>query len=328
MLGPGGVFVLDRDLMCPANDPNPTDDTPETTPALVVKRATLDLNGHTVTCGQRTVCIKINGATLINGTESGGLSHVGVRVGSNSLVRHVTLSHSVYALWIQGDKNIIFENTAIGSIQTGFEIRGSYNTLADNRASQNGNGFEAYGFEANRVGALGKGNVLIGNVADENVVGLRIVLQDGTQVIGNKARANRLQGFSIGSTRNVDFISNVAKRNGSRGRYFSAGIGLSENEDLIAMNNTARANLGDGFQVSAAWLEGKPQTLTLNHALSNDRYGIHVQGTTPDPGTVQAVIGENIARGNQVDLKDDNADCHAAVWQDNTFDTASETCIH
>jgi len=99
-------------------------------------------------------------------------------------------------------------------------------------------------------------------------------------------------------------------------------------EDLIAMNNIAKANLGDGFQVSAAWSEGKPQTLTLNRASSNDGYGIHVQGTTPDPGTVQAVISENIARENQVDLKDDNADCHTAIWQDNTFDTASETCIH
>lgn len=328
VLGPGGVFVLDRDLTCPANDPDPNDDTPDTTPALLVVRATLDLNGHTVTCGPRTMCVKIKGATLINGTVSGGNSRAGVRVASNSLVRHVTVSHSLYALWIQGDNNNIVENTAIGSIQAGFEIRGNYNTLVDNRASQNGNGFAAYRFEANRVGAVGKGNVLIGNVAEKNVVGFWIVLQDGTQMIGNRARANSLRGFSIGSTRNLDFIGNVAKGNGSRGRHFSAGIGLTENEDLIAMNNIAKANLGDGFQVSAAWSEGKPQTLTLNRAVSNDGYGIHVQGTTPDPGTVQAVISENIARENQVDLKDDNADCHTAIWQDNTFDTASETCIH
>ena len=122
VLGPGGVFVLDRDLTCPANDPDPTDDTPDTTPALLVVRATLDLNGHTLTCGRRTVCIKIKGATLINGTVSGGLSDVGVRVTSNNLVRHVTVSHSLYALVIQGHHNLLVENTAMGSMNAGFQI--------------------------------------------------------------------------------------------------------------------------------------------------------------------------------------------------------------
>ena len=324
-------MCVDRDLTCPAHDPDPNDDSPDPTPALFVVRATLDLNGHTVTCGPRAVCIKIKGSTLINGTVTGN-SDVDVRVGSNSLVRHVTMSHgpsfpnrNLIALSIRGDNNLIVGNTAIGSLWVGFSVAGSYNTLTDNRAIRNDTGFEVSGTWPT---PFGKDNALIANVADDNSSGFRILLQDGAQVIGNKARGNDSSGFSVSGTRNVELIDNVAKRNGSL-QWYATGFSLSENESLIAVNNTSRANLGDGFQVSAAWLEaGKHQALTLNHALGNQRFGFHVWDTTPDPGTVQAVISQNIAIGNQIDLKDENPDCHTAIWQDNTFDTASEACIH
>jgi hypothetical protein len=71
VLGPGGTFVLDRDLTCPANP----DDHYE--PALIVRGATLDLNGHTVSRGGvgsgrgRHYGISAARAMILNSTVTG-----------------------------------------------------------------------------------------------------------------------------------------------------------------------------------------------------------------------------------------------------------------
>jgi len=65
-LGPRGAYVLNTDLVCPAS-------ADKHGPGIlrVVGGATLDLNGHTVTCSNRGWEIRVDVATLTNSTVRG-----------------------------------------------------------------------------------------------------------------------------------------------------------------------------------------------------------------------------------------------------------------
>src|SRR6185436_2047285 len=92
VLGPGGTFVLNRDLTCPFT-PDPEDLSAGDPVLTVIAGATLDLNGHTVRCSGRGPGMHVYRATVLNGTVIG--CREGVYVGgSGSVVQGMTVKRN------------------------------------------------------------------------------------------------------------------------------------------------------------------------------------------------------------------------------------------
>ena len=333
VLGPGGTFVLNRDLTCP---PTPSN---RLVPALtVLAGATLDLNGHTVSCGlpplprsdydprsDYKLGISVVGSTIMNGTVTGCAAAVSV---GNGVVKNVTVSESDGGI-STSDDSLIIGNVAMRN-RFGFDMNedARRNTFINNTATENGTGFYA------RFGS--RDNVFTGNTAIRNTTGF---LVDGasSRLLGNQARKNGV-GFWFTYPRDVELIGNVAKSNRSHG-FSLEHLGGKLNTSAVARDNVAQSNGGDGFLIG--WLmpdafdfppfkpPADPSTTLLqdNSAIDNKGHGIHV---IAGAASHAAIVG-NTAFGHTAphfDLADDNANCQdGLVWQDNHFLTASQPCI-
>jgi parallel beta-helix repeat protein len=330
-LGPGGVFVLTQDLTCLAN---PSDDDYE--PALTVfGGATLNLNGHTVSCGGedgsrgRQFGIELFNSTLRNGTVTG--CGEAVRA-SASVVKRVTVSKSGFGIYMQlAHDSLIKGNTAIqNSVGFGLEDGAQRNTLINNTATQNWVGFDA---------DSGADNVFIGNTATGNRRAGFALSGTRLRVTGNHSHRNGL-GFSFLalSTGAVEIVGNVAKSNLTHGFAFDHLGDYHGDMRLVLRDNAAKRNGGDGFVIRPAYEapgDASANLLQDNYAVHNNGHGIHILvGRAYPPPLVSfshATIASNTSLGHTAphfDLADDNANCQeGTVWQDNRFLTASQSCI-
>lgn len=312
VLGPGGSYVLDHDLTCRAKTK------PDGKGILtVLQGATLDLDGHTVACANKGWGIRVVGATLLNGTVRG--CQVGVRPWE-SVVKHLRLTENTVGVLIAQESNggnLIIGNVATHGSTGFFEqeevIRAS--TFVDNVAADND--FAGFLFWASPR------SVLIGNVAARNGGDGFAVWQVG-QMSGNVARKNGGAGFR-GVIFGEGLVGNVAKKNKG------AGFALRSSSNRIS-DNVATANGGDGFSFDLepfACDECPPATVTDNYALDNGGNGLAVlYEREPMPPAI--TITNNVAIGQRAphfDLADGDPTCRGAVWQHNTFDTASQSCI-
>jgi hypothetical protein len=123
VLGPGGKFKLDADLDCPPLPlgPNPIAFT-------VQDGASLDLKGHTVTCGGLGVCVKLTGtgAELKNGVVQGAFPDTLNLEGSNHTVKDV---RSVGPVEVLGDNHQLINVTAESADVAAIGITGNNNRL-------------------------------------------------------------------------------------------------------------------------------------------------------------------------------------------------------
>ena len=160
-------------------------------------------------------------------------------------------------------------------------------------------------------------------------------------LIDNEATGN---GYGVfGGTARVRLIQNRILTNGQDGVYLNESRGTLEGNriannqgngvfcvscsSLTITDNKVIDNGGDGVLVDIHYNSNGPSpVLTNNRVLRNDHTGINVVGGafTVFPATITG----NRARGNQVDLADDAPNCAGGVWQGNSFQTASQTCIH
>jgi parallel beta-helix repeat protein len=309
ILGPGGTYMLTKDLVCPA--PLGKD----ALGALYVKGgATLDLNGHTVTCSNRGLGIRVNGATLTNGTVRGCATAVVV---GNGIVRRMTLIDNFGGVAMSGERstgnNLIEGNIATGG-NIGFSAEeADNNTFIDNQAI--GNGFAGFYLGDSR------GHVLRGNLARGNGIGFRVATE-ASSLTGNRALGNVNAGFYIWG--GIPLVENKATGNGGPGFQIEdfGGFHMGIN------HNVAKANGGDGFSISLVecascyWV-----VMTGNSAIGNAGIGLHL--LADNAGRIAFTqIRWNTATGNAgADLADDT-DCASTSWTENTFGTAQQACIH
>jgi parallel beta-helix repeat protein len=311
VLGPHGTFVLDRDLSCPYN----ADAFSE--PALtVVASATLDLNGHTVTCaGSREVGIRIegSGAAVRNGTVRDCYTGVSI-AGSDNLLRRLTLIANEYGLAIERGTANRIKASAARDGNIGFLIVGG-STLTGNTATGNETGFYLIGSGGDPQ-AL---HVLIDNEATGNGDGVFSTVA-GVRLIQNRILRNGRDGVHLSESHGTLEGNRIA--NNQRNGIFCADC-----SSLTVTDNKVVGNGGDGVLVDIHHNSNGPSpALTNNRAMRNKQTGINVVGGafTAFPATITG----NLARGNQVDLADDAPNCAGGVWQGNSFQTASQICIH
>ena len=241
--------MLDRDLSCPYN----ADASSE--PALtVVTGATLDLNGHTVTCaGTREVGIRIedNSAAVRNGTVRD--CYTGVRItGSDNLVRRLTLIANSYGLAIERGTGNRIKASAARDGQIGFLVAGG-NTLTGNTATGNDTGFHLNGGN-NDPQAL---SVLIENEATGNGYGVYV----GTvrvRLIQNRILRNGQDGVYVNASSGTLEGNRIA--NNQRNGIFCAYC-----NSLTVTDNKVIDNGGDGVLVDIrSNVDGPSPTLTNN----------------------------------------------------------------
>jgi hypothetical protein len=313
VLGPRGTFVLDRDLSCPYNADAPSE------PALtVVTSAALDLNGYTVTCArERRLGIRIegDGTALRNGTVRD--CGIGVDIaGSENVVQHMTLIGNEDGVAIERGTANRIESSVARDGTNGFAIATGGNSFTSNTATGNDIGFYLTGWGDPDP------HVLSENEATGNGDGL---FAEGVVVrmIRNRILGNERDGVHLdesGGTLEGNLIAN----NEGNGLFFAYCPAYTSNS-LTVTGNKVADNGGDGLYLDIRNSDCI-STVTDNRVLRNEHTGIHVFS---DRYTLFPVtVTENVARGNQMDLADDAPNCAGGVWQGNTFQTASQVCIH
>jgi len=321
ILGPGGTYVLDRDLTCPETPP-PSPDREDRIGAIkLIDGATLDLNGHTVTCSSPTILLNgapsttptygivVRDSTLRNGTvhDCGhGL------VASGSVVKHVVFDGNVTGVYLHekygSGNNMIIGNT-VRNNRVGFfvqESRGEH--LIDNLAENN-----QYGFMVNW-----RGGILVGNKAVGNDTGFWI--DTGEALIGNRAIRNRV-GFYIASA--TEMFGNIAKNNTEDGFFFQTSLKTLDE----ARHNFAHRNGQDGFRLDVTGGAEPDGTLKKNYALANRGVGIHVLSEGDFPSAPRKKVKRNISLDNLGGDMADDGNCQWTNWVNNTFETAAQSCI-
>jgi len=154
VLGPGGRFTLEQDILCvPSGD--------FSTPGVTVQDgAILDLNGHTIDCRGRNGCVLLTGtgAKLLNGKVQ-NTQFENIRVGGTGrhTVRNVTSVFVDLSVIVTSDHNILIDVVADGGLSSRFTISGHHNWLINSTAL-----CALFGDACIRV--EGDGNHLIGNV--------------------------------------------------------------------------------------------------------------------------------------------------------------------
>jgi parallel beta-helix repeat protein len=255
ILGPG-IHVLESDLgPCPVGSP-----------ALILKSATLNLNGFTVRCSPAT------GSTVgisVRGFESWlelgiveNCTHGVVLAGSGGHTVSTVLAignnnGNGFGVSSKSKENTLIANVAMQNYN-GFSVSGDDNCLTGNAATANsGNGFfVAASSSKNRL----NNNGAVSNGGD----GFDIEGSDNV-VAGNRASENGDDGFDVAGQKNL-LTGNIADAN--------LGGGLeAEGSSSLFYGNTANVNGGAGFEVY-----GGKNKLTGNVATANGAGGFLVVG--------------------------------------------------
>lgn len=308
----GGTFVLDSDLTCP--DPDPDGD-PYAAGLYLGSGTVLDLNGHTISCtGGLKRAISMGHAQLRNGTIAN--CEEGINVSNGVVVEHVVFTHNTWGVLVEGgDGNTFRDNMAIENgtgflLTLGDDDSGSNDNILINNLATRNNGM---GFGVGR----GRRNLLVGNTASSNGAGFRLS-SDDTSVRGNVAEENHGPGFEMSGS--GELSGNTAK--GNEGEGF-----IIDGKQLLQLQgNVAHGNGSDGFLLLAGFFQYL-RVLRQNVALNNGGHGIHVVGGDKPRGKIldNTVIGH---LSPFFDLSDDNPGCRGTLWRKNTFETASQGCIH
>jgi parallel beta-helix repeat protein len=154
VLGPGGRFVLERDLVCGFMG---------STPAVTLRDgAILDLNGHYVAIAAPSLrCVVLTGAgtQLLNGAVFGQLENIVLEGKGGHTVRHVTSGAQELAIVVRSDENRLVDVVAHSNgFNSAIVIDGHRNRLTDSQADC----FAAFG---GCIEVSGQWNRLIDNVA-------------------------------------------------------------------------------------------------------------------------------------------------------------------
>jgi Periplasmic copper-binding protein (NosD) len=170
ILGPGGVFQLQADVLCGEDDP-PI--------ALTVRDgAHLDLGGHTVTALGTAVRLEGRGAVLQNGKAGSGLAAIAVAGGGGHTVRGIvaTLGSHDDGILVVSDHNRVVSNIGSGN-NSGLRIEGGHNLVAHNTG---------LGQDAIRV--TGDHNLLLNNHSGEDQHLGFTIEGDNNVLVGNQVR--------------------------------------------------------------------------------------------------------------------------------------------
>ncbi|MBS7270518.1 MAG: right-handed parallel beta-helix repeat-containing protein [Candidatus Freyarchaeota archaeon] len=178
---------------------------------------------------------------------------------TNVTIKNVIVTGWQYGfyLYYYSSNNTLTNNTAYNN-WNGFRIYGSNNTLTNNTAYNNWNGFRIYG----------SNNTLINNTANNNdETGFELYGGSNNTLINNTANNNIHVGFKLSSSgSNNTLINNTANNNTYAGGFYISG----PYNTLI--NNTANNNHAGGFSLYSSYNTLINNTANNNHFCGFDIY--------------------------------------------------------
>jgi parallel beta-helix repeat protein len=246
-----------------------------------------------------------SGVVVRNGTVTGFLTGIYLESSTRNTITGMTVTRNVGGTFINdegiqlylSDRNNVIRNTVTNnSFGAGIAVYdSSYNVVDSNLVKDNNarGGDDHHGSQQD----IGIRITFLGD---------RAAPTTGNVVSNNKVDNNGLDGIQV--SRHTD--GNTVKTNTVTNNGLTGGSGRD----------------GDGIAVF-----GSRNYVQDNEARHNGQSGIHLYS-----GATSNVMQRNTAFGNnagpnpdaQYDLRDDNPNCDANLWQSDVFGTRNQACIH
>lgn len=282
VLGPGGVHVLDSDVgPCPSNSRNAA--------IKVLRSATLDMNGFTVSCADTngdddgilfvgkdalvtdtSVVFDVNGEPILKAKVTGCFAGVQIKGTRNTVAVIISESNKADGFFLTGKNNKVQFSRAQFNERHGFASNGIQNTLEGNLATFNRNA----GYV---IQARAKGNLLSGNEANSNIKnGFEVLGNNINGLESNEAIGNLANGFVITGNNKI-LIDNKSTGHTAGHGFLVQGNSNKLRPDLDPNNpgtrNFAENNSGAGFKII-----GNLNILEENEASTNTEEGFKIEG--------------------------------------------------
>jgi hypothetical protein len=246
---------------------------------------------------------RLSTITIQNGRIEGFVYGVSFTGTDGAHLQSVTLTGGCNGLLLQGaNASGIHDNTFSNNLSHGVIMNGSYNNWVHHNFV-NGNGVNSVSV----VSTAGGGFLMIGS--NRNLIG-------GNDVIGSGDYGMNLTAPAGGGTSASGSNSNTLLKNNINSTRSGPGVQIGVGNMNIVEDNVANSNSTSGIIIQSG--ENLVQLNTVNNNL--DR-GILSNG----PGSVDNVFRANTARGNRVDLQDDNLLSCVNTWRKNDFVLDSES---
>ncbi len=310
-----------------------------------------------VTCGQ-TITV----STVLD-SDVGPCPGIGIEIGADNITLDLnshrvfgapgtgTVSNPQIGIETNGHRGVTIRNGTVTEFDTGiFLFDGGGNTVSDMNIFRNqgrlgliwGEGIQAYLSDDNRIirnkivdngpfdGVVifdGSRNLIDSNLIQGNRIGVPSTVAPqrnigvwisfigdeptvGNIISNNVIDFNGLDGVQLaGGTRSNQVLNNQITRNGLVGGSFRDGDGVfvGGTFNLVA-DNLVQGNGQNGIHVLAgSAVVGRNNSILRNRAFGN--------GVGPNPSP-------------DFDLRDDNANCDANVWNQNQYGTRNQACIN
>lgn len=304
-LGPGGSFILDRDLDCMK----------QCFGLIVIGPAVLDMNGKTISNAETGILIEGKGAKIFNGSVSECLDGVVLTgKGKHQIIKVIARNNKKNGFLLEtGESNFFEKDQAINNFESGFYIRSDKNAFVDILSAAN----KKKGIYVQKAS-----NNLFENSTIENNkgTGFSLKMADHNKLINSKVVNNvEQEGIKIDKdSYENSFINTIVQNNGVK-KDREDGFDIRGQRNTF-INCTSIGHLGDGFKIS-----GAENFLKENQAIKNAGNGIHIL-----EGSLNNTLLYNNAKNNsRFDLRDDNIKCEVNHWIKNTFKTIfiSKDCV-
>jgi parallel beta-helix repeat protein len=246
---------------------------------------------------------RIATVTIQSGRIEGFVNGVSFMGTDGAHLQSVTLTRGCNGLLLQ-DANAsgIHDNTFSDNLSQGVQMNASYNNWIHHNFV-NGNGINSLSV----LSTAGGGFLMVGS--NRNLIG-------GNDVLGNGNYGMSLTSLTAGGSSASGSNSNAILKNNVSSTKSGPGVQIGIGDMNIVADNIASSNSASGIIIQSA--ENLVQQNTVNNNL--DR-GILSTG----PGSVRNVLSTNTARGNRVDLQDDNLLSCVNTWRKNNFAFDSES---
>ena len=211
------------------------------------------LGEHCIIINARNVTLDCEGHSITSSNRSG---RAGIYSNKSHLtIKNCNVSMGVYSPGIQllsANNSYIFNNTLSNQHEGLFLIDVHHSLIEDNTAKFNG----YIGILITTDWGTSSNNTLIGNTADNNYGGIRIIRSFSNTVIGNSADGNSYAGLWIAADDNY-IDGNTANDNSD------TGIILSSAWNNIVRRNTANGNSENGIYVTS---------FSINNSITENRF--------------------------------------------------------
>lgn len=246
---------------------------------------------------------RISTVTIQNGSIVGFVNGISLTRTDGAHLQSVTLTRGCNGLLLQ-DANAsgIHDNTFSDNLSQGVIMNASYNNWIHHNFV-NGNGVNSLSV----ISAPGGGFLLVGS--NRNLIG-------GNDVRGSGNYGMVLTSTTGGGTGVSGSSGNELLKNTVSSTKAGPGVRVDVGDMNIVADNIASGNSADGILIRTA------NNLVQQNTVSNNLdHGVLANGS----GAVGNIFQANSARGNRIDLQDDNLLSCVNTWKKNDFALDSES---